>query len=105
MEEKVELLATDEQKQVVKKSKSRKIKFSVKLKFSILVAVLLSLATIIVSFYILSNAKKELLSEMRLRAKIIAENTAGNLKEILDDDITRHQIIVETKKKRLNIFL
>ncbi len=76
----------------------RHIKFGVKFKLVFSTALLISLITLIIGFYLLNTTKTSLLKEMKFRAKIIAKNLSKSIPEILDDDTSRHQIILETSK-------
>lgn len=82
------------------KIKKRKVKFSVKLKFAILIAILITLITLFITIYLLNKQKKDLLAEMKYRAQIISQNLSRSISEIMDDDTTRHQILMETKEVR-----
>ncbi len=77
---------------------SRKVKFSVKLKFGLLTALLIFIVTIGIGIYLLNTTRSSLLSEMKSKAKIITINLSKNLAEIIDDDTSRHQMVVETSK-------
>lgn len=74
-----------------------KIKISVKLKFSILTAFLITVITFLISFYLLDNIKTNLLTEMKLRGKLFAENLSKSLSEVFEDDVSRHEIVLKNK--------
>ncbi len=76
----------------------RKVKFGVKSKLVLSTTLLISVITLIIGFYLLNTTKSSLLKEMRLRGRIVANNLAKSITEILDDDTSRHQIILETSK-------
>ncbi|MBU1076786.1 MAG: SpoIIE family protein phosphatase, partial [Spirochaetes bacterium] len=77
---------------------TEKIKFSVKFKITLLTALLLLVVTLSIGFYLLDNIKKNLQSEMKLKAQLFTENLAQSMTEIFDDDTSRHEIIQKNKQ-------
>ncbi|MBN1898299.1 MAG: SpoIIE family protein phosphatase [Spirochaetes bacterium] len=93
-----QLLVDDSIPQPISHIDKRKIKFSVKVKFALFIALLLSLFILFITSYLLNQQENNLLSEMEYRAQIIAQNLSRNIAEIINDDTTRHQILTETMK-------
>jgi serine phosphatase RsbU (regulator of sigma subunit) len=90
-----EVLIAEEKQKFVETPKL-KVKFSVKLKFGILISALCTIITLAITIYLLNRQRQDLLNEMRYRAFIISKNLAKNLVEVINDDTTRHQIIKDS---------
>jgi len=90
-----EVLIAEEKQKFVETPKL-KVKFSVKLKFGILISALCIIITLAITIYLLNRQRQDLLNEMRYRAFIISKNLAKNLVEVINDDTTRHQIIKDS---------
>ncbi len=79
--------------------KSDKIRFSIKFKIALSLAVLLIASLLWISISILNNEKKELMNEMKYRAEIIGKNLSGTLREAFEDDMSRHPLVQGTKQQ------
>jgi len=90
-----EVLIAEEKQKFVETPKL-KVKFSVKLKFGILISALCTIITLAITIYLLNRQRQDLLNEMQYRAFIISKNLAKNLVEVINDDTTRHQIIKDS---------
>lgn len=79
--------------------KSDKIRFSIKFKIALSLAILLVASLLSISISLLNNEKQELMNEMRYRAEIIGKNLSGTLREAFEDDMSRHPLVQGTKQQ------
>ncbi len=78
-----------------------KVKLSIKLKYSLFTAGIITIVALIIGFYTLTESKKNLTEEMLAKARVSSQMLANNIGEVFEDITARHQILKNNIKKDL----